>query len=108
MSIDTDITETTDRTFIETIGEPDTAPEHVVEVRRRPGVAAALGASASLVAVAYLARAGSGGSVLDWTIAGVLGLIGIANLVIAQMPGGIEVVDEDAGLTFTDDARQRC
>src|SRR5262245_1499967 len=80
MSIDTDITETTDRPAIETIGQPDAEPGQVVEVRRRPGVAAALGAGASLVAVAYLARAADGGSVLDWAVAALLALIGIANL----------------------------
>ena len=76
----TDTTDTIDRPALETIGEPATAPEHLVEVRRRPGVAAALGAGASLVAVAYLARAAGGGGVVDWVVAGVLGLVGIANL----------------------------
>jgi hypothetical protein len=86
MSIDTDVTEfaeatqTTDRPTLETIGEPGAAAEHLVEVRRRPGIAAALGAGASLVAVAYLARAAGGGGVVDWVLAGVLGLVGIANL----------------------------
>jgi helix-turn-helix protein len=56
------------------------APEQVVEVRRRAGLAVALGAGASLVAVAYLARAANGGGVLDWVLFVVLGLIGVANL----------------------------
>ncbi|HEY3530117.1 MAG TPA: helix-turn-helix domain-containing protein [Nocardioides sp.] len=63
-----------------TIGDPVTATEHLVEVRRRPAVAAALGAGASLVAVAYLARAASGGGALDWALTAVLGLIGVVNL----------------------------
>jgi hypothetical protein len=77
MTIDTDRTAEPAR---ETIGEPDTAPDHVVEVRRRPDIAAALGAGASLVSVAYLARAAGGGGVLDWLVAGVLGVVGVVNL----------------------------
>src|SRR3954468_8703733 len=73
MSIDTE-------PFLETIGEPVAVPDQVVEVRRRAGLAVALGAGASLVAVAYLARAASGGGFLDWALCVVLGLIGIANL----------------------------
>jgi len=90
MSTDTDITDITDnadeaeeaadRPSLETIGERPTAPEHLVEVRRRRGVAAALGAGASLVAVAYLANATSGGGAVDWVVAVVLGLVGVANL----------------------------
>ena len=62
MSIDTDVTtdettdDTSDRPALGTIGEPARHPT-TVEVRRRPGIAVALGAGASLVAVAYLARA---------------------------------------------------
>src|SRR3954468_20996731 len=73
MSIDTE-------PFLETIGEPVAVPDQVVEVRRRAGLAVALGAGASLVAVAYLARAASGGGFLDWAPCIALGLIGIANL----------------------------
>jgi hypothetical protein len=88
MSIDTDLTDTdtdtdtdtTARPALDTIGEPAASPEHLVEVRRRPGVAAALGAGASLVAVAYLGRAAGGGGLVDWVVAGVLGMVGIANL----------------------------
>src|SRR4029078_10657370 len=76
MSIDT----AHDETVRETIGEPVTAPERLVEVRRRPGLAAGLGAGASLVAVAYLARAAGGGGVIDWVLAVVLGLVGVGNL----------------------------
>jgi hypothetical protein len=64
----------------ETIGEPVAVPDHLVEVRRRTGTVAVLGAGASLVAVAYLARAIGGGGVLDWVLAVALGLIGVANL----------------------------
>ncbi len=97
MSSDTDLTESTDashasvagdpsdrsdtrRQGLATIGEPTSIPEQLVEVRRRSGPAAALGAGASLVAVAYLARAATGGSVADWALAAVLGLVGVANL----------------------------
>jgi cytoskeletal protein RodZ len=79
MSIDTDLAD--ERPVLETIGDPGGAPERVVEVRRRPGPAAALGAGASLVALAYLARAADGGGVVDWVLGIVLGLIGVANLV---------------------------
>jgi hypothetical protein len=51
-----------------------------VEVRRRAGLAVALGVGASLVAIAYLARAVSHGGVLDWVLFGVLGTIGVVNL----------------------------
>lgn len=82
MSIDTDLTHDTDLPVDDpvTIGDPVTSPEHLVEVRRRPAPSAALGAGASLVAVAYLARAAGGGGPLDWLLAVVLGVIGIVNL----------------------------
>ena len=51
-----------------------------VEVRRRAGLAVALGAGASLVAIAYLARAVSHGGVVDWVLFVVLGAIGVVNL----------------------------
>ena len=51
-----------------------------VEVRRRAGLAVALGAGASLVAIAYLARAVSHGGVLDWVLFVVLGAVGVVNL----------------------------
>jgi len=76
MSIDIEITDEQR----ETIGEPTAAPDHLVEVRRRPGPVAALGAGSSLVAVAYLARAVGGGGVVDWVLAVGLGLIGVVNL----------------------------
>jgi hypothetical protein len=62
------------------IGEPAAAPDQFVEVRRRAGLAVALGAGASLVAVAYLARAVGGGGFLDWGLCVLLGLIGVVNL----------------------------
>jgi hypothetical protein len=81
MNLDIDTGETTtDDAVLGTIGEPGDAPDRVVEVRRRAGLAVALGAGASLVGVAYLARAASGGGFLDWALCIVLGLIGIANL----------------------------
>src|SRR4051794_22989350 len=66
--------------LLETIGEPTTTPGHLVEVRRRPGVAAALGAGSSLLSVAYLARGAAGEGAVDWVVAAVLGLVGIVNL----------------------------
>ncbi len=53
---------------------------HGVVVRRNAGLAAAIGAVASAVSIAYLARASQSGAVLDWTLAGVLGLLGVGYL----------------------------
>lgn len=47
-----------------------------VEVRRNAGLAAGVGVIASAVAIAYLARAVSGGGLLDWMLATVMGLLG--------------------------------
>jgi cytoskeleton protein RodZ len=88
MSIDFDLTHDTgqdpdhpsEQPLLDTIGAPVSAPEHLVEVRRRAGLAVGLGGGASLVAVAYLARASGGGGALDWALFVVLGLIGAANL----------------------------
>jgi hypothetical protein len=87
MSTDTDVTADSDLTndpFTdrdrETIGEPVARPDALVEVRRRAGLAVVLGAGASLVAIAYLARAISGGGMLDWVLFVVLGAIGAVNL----------------------------
>ncbi len=71
----------TDREIpLEPIGQQVDAPDHVVEVRRRAGLAVALGAGASMVAIAYLARAVGHGGVLDWVLFVVLGAIGVVNL----------------------------
>ena len=51
-----------------------------VEVRRNAGLAAFVGAVASGIAIAYLARATSTGAALDWVLAGVMGLLGVAHL----------------------------
>src|SRR3954451_2649809 len=91
MSIDYDLTRDADvadqqserrdeQPALDTIGAPLSAPKHLVEVRRRAGLAVGLGTGASLVAVAYLARAASGGSPLDWVLFAVLGLVGVVNL----------------------------
>jgi hypothetical protein len=81
MTLDTtDMTHMSDDPEREMIDEPPTQADHLLEVRRRPVVAAALGTAASLVAVAYLARAVDGGGVLDWVVAAVLAMIGVANL----------------------------
>jgi hypothetical protein len=55
------------------------APE-AVEVRRNAGLAAFVGAVASGVAIAYLARATNTGAPLDWALAGVMGVLGFAHL----------------------------
>jgi len=55
------------------------APESVL-VRRNAGLAATIGALASGVAIAYLARATETGAVLDWVMAAGLGLLGIGYL----------------------------
>ncbi|WP_221634663.1 helix-turn-helix domain-containing protein [Nocardioides luti] len=55
------------------------APEPV-EIRRNAGLAALVGAVASAVAIAYLARATGTGSVLDWTLFAVMGVLGVSNL----------------------------
>lgn len=60
-----------------------------VEVRRRAGVAAGVGLTASAVAIAYLARATQSGSALDWAFVVVMGLLGgywLAGLVDARTP----------------------
>src|SRR6476619_1182338 len=75
MSTDTDL-----EIPLEQIGQPVDTPDRLVEVRRRAGLAVALGAGASLVAIAYLARAVSGGSPVDWVLFVLLGAIGVVNL----------------------------
>ena len=51
-----------------------------VEVRRNAGLAALVGAIASAVGIAYLARATSTGAVLDWALVAVMGVLAVANL----------------------------
>ena len=51
-----------------------------VEVRRRVPLAAALGLAGSGVAIAYLVRATSTGSVLDWVLCAVMAVVGGAQL----------------------------
>jgi hypothetical protein len=55
------------------------APD-AVEVRRNAGLAAFVGAVASGVAIAYLARATNTGAPLDWVLAGLMGMLGIVHL----------------------------
>jgi len=55
------------------------APD-VVEVRRNAGLAALVGALASAVGIAYLARATGTGAVLDWVLASAMGVVGIVHL----------------------------
>jgi hypothetical protein len=82
----------------ETLGDRVAAPDNLVEVRRRPGLAAGLGAGASLVAVAYLARAAGGGGILDWTLVVVLGAIGVLNLVALVDARTPLLVADDLGI----------
>ncbi len=82
MSTDTDL-EIPLEPIGQPIGQPVAAtddPREPVEVRRRAGLAVALGAGASLVAIAYLARAVSGGGPVDWVLFVLLGAIGVLNL----------------------------
>ena len=59
-----------------TSGESLSLTPDAVEVRRNAGLAAGVGALASAVAIAYLARAVGGGGALDWMLATVMGLLG--------------------------------
>ncbi len=60
--------------------EPLGLTPDVVEVHRNGGLAALVGAVASGVGIAYLARATSTGAWLDWTLFAVMGLLGIVHL----------------------------
>jgi hypothetical protein len=51
-----------------------------VEVRRNAGLAALVGAVASAVGIAYLARATGTGAALDWALFAVMGVLAVANL----------------------------
>jgi Helix-turn-helix domain len=88
----------TDQTTIETIGEPSVAPDHLLEVRRRASLAVVLGAGASLVAIAYLARAITQGGVLDWALFVVLGAIGAVNLAVLLDARTPLLVADDLGV----------
>jgi len=59
----------------EETGEVLSVARDAVEVRRNGGLAAMVGAGASAIAIAYLARAVRTGSALDWTLVAVLGLL---------------------------------
>ncbi len=79
--MDVDVTDgRPDEVVLETIGAPVTASDRLVEVRRRAGLAVVLGGGASLVAIAYLARAVGHGGPLDWALFAMLGAIGVVNL----------------------------
>ena len=60
--------------------EPLGLTPDVVEVHRNGGLAALVGAVASGVGIAYLARATSTGAWLDWMLFAVMGLLGILHL----------------------------
>ena len=72
------------RDHVEVEERPTTEPLGLapdgVEVRRNAGLAAFVGAVASGVAIAYLARATNTGAPLDWVLAAVMGVLGIAHL----------------------------
>ena len=55
------------------------APD-VVEVRRNAGLAALVGAAASAVAIAWLSRAATTGSALDWAMVALMGVVAAAYL----------------------------
>ena len=73
-----------DHVDVEVEDKPTTEPlglaPDAVEVRRNAGLAAFVGAVASGVAIAYLARATNTGAALDWVLAAVMGVVGIAHL----------------------------
>ncbi len=62
------------------VAEPLGLAPDPVEVRRNAGLAALVGAVASGIAIAYLARATSTGSPLDWALFAVMGALGVAHL----------------------------
>jgi hypothetical protein len=65
------------RTTGEGAGESLSVAPEAVEVRRNGALAAAVGAVAAAIAIAYLARAAQTGAVLDWVLAAVLGLVSV-------------------------------
>ncbi len=65
-----------DQTYDRPVGS---GPEPV-EVRRNGALAGGIGVVASVVAIAYLARAAGGGSLLDWVLAVAMGAVGAAYL----------------------------
>ncbi|GEP34188.1 hypothetical protein NSZ01_19560 [Nocardioides szechwanensis] len=86
----TDTVVTTDPAEIEAAEESST-----VEVRRRVPLAAALGLAGSAVAIAYLVRATSTGSVLDWVICAVMAAVGgVQLLALLDARSPLLVADE--------------
>lgn len=65
------------RTTGDGAGESLSVAPEAVEVRRNGALAAAVGAVAAAIAIAYLARAAQTGAVLDWVLAAVLGLVSV-------------------------------
>jgi cytoskeletal protein RodZ len=69
-----------------------------VVVRRNAGLSAVIGAAASAIAIAYLWRAVDTGSVLDWALCGIIGLIAgfyLSGLLDSRTP---LVVADDLGV----------
>ena len=60
----------------ETTGSVLGVTPDAIEVRRNGGLAALIGALASAVAIAYLARAVQSGAVLDWALFAVMAIVG--------------------------------
>jgi hypothetical protein len=86
----TDTVVTTDPAETEAAEESST-----VEVRRRVPLAAALGLAGSGVAIAYLVRATSTGSVLDWAICAVMAAVGgVQLLALLDARAPLLVADE--------------
>lgn len=53
------------------------AAQEVIEVRRNGGLAGLVGVVSSIVAIAWLARAVQSGSLMDWVLFAVIGLLGV-------------------------------
>lgn len=86
----TDTVVTTDPAEMEAAEESST-----VEVRRRVPLAAALGLAGSGVAIAYLVRATSTGSVLDWAVCAVMAAVGgVQLLALLDARSPLLVADE--------------
>ncbi len=69
--------------------DPLSVAPDAVEVRRHAGVAAAVGLTASAVAIAYFGRATRTGSAMDWAFVVAMGLLGaywLAGLVDSRSP----------------------
>ena len=101
MSIDSDITDSTEHADVTDVtdpgalAEPAEAPEEdIVEVRRDGPLSAVIAGGAGLVAVAYLLRAVGSGSVLDWVVFVAVGALAVLH--------GATMLDSRAPLMVVD------